>query len=331
MKKINTDNIPSRIFLRKFFRAACAFALTLSLLPLTSPCLTAHAADVTDQPESFNQTTSDDKDKSDSSKKKKTKERKEKYSYKKLLKYTGQASSSRKITGINGYKPGKAAKKKLNAAIKSVRRGGRDVSFVVMDVKTMKGVSYNAGRRYYSASAIKGPYVVSAVRKRPYLLKSRRSTINQILKYSDNNAYIGFAKKYGFGSFNSWVKKSGAVYKRTKGNRCYGYFTAKNMAKIWVSNYEYFRTDKTGRKMGKMFQHPAVSAIHSSLGGKYTTRSKAGWIAAGGRFNVTNDAGIVYSKKGSYIIVIMSSVPSDMAKLRPLVRALDYAHNDMVR
>lgn len=248
-----------------------------------------------------------------------------------LQKYCSQAKSGRKFSFIGGAKISAAERRRLKRAVNAVQKGGRSVSFVMIDIRSGRGIAYNAGRKYYSASSIKGPFVVSVVAKKPGVLRSRKGTINKILKYSDNNAYIGFARRYGFSCFNKWVKKSGASYKRTGGNRCYGYFNARNMARIWLSNYSYFNSCGTGKKLGKMFEHPAVSAIHSTLGGKYTTRSKAGWIAAGGRFNVTNDAGIVYAKSGPYVVVLLSSVPSNMGRLKTLVRAVDHAHSQMMK
>lgn len=248
-----------------------------------------------------------------------------------IQKYIGKAKGTKAISGIRGYTPSSSVKKRLKSAIRSVERGGRSVSFVMIDINTMKGVAYNANKKYYSASSIKGPVVVSVVADKPSVLSSRKGTIRSILKYSDNSAYIGFAKRYGFGHFNKWVKKASAKYKRSGGNRCYGYFSAKNMAKIWMQNYDYFNSSSTGRKLGNMFESPAVSAIHSTLKSKYTTRSKAGWIAMGGKHSVTNDSGIVYTKKGNYIISIFSSVPSNMGRLNTLVRALDYTHNQMIK
>ena len=248
-----------------------------------------------------------------------------------IQKYIGKAKGSKSITGIRGYTPSSSAKKRLKSAIRSVERGGRSVSFVMVDINTMQGIAYNANKKYYSASTIKGPLVVSVVADKPSVLSSRKGTIRRILKYSDNSAYISFAKRYGFGHFNKWVKKASAKYKRSGGNRCYGYFSAKNMAKIWMQNYDYFNSSSTGRSLGKMFESPAVSSIRRTLKSKYTTRSKAGWIAMGGRHNVTNDSGIVYTKKGNYIISIFSSVPSSMGRLNTLVKALEYTHNQMLK
>jgi|GEM_PF-3287074 len=249
---------------------------------------------------------------------------------KKLIqKFIGTAKTGRSIAGICGYTPGSKVKSKLNSAIRSIEKSGYSVSFLMIDVNTMQGISYNPNKKYYSASSIKGPYVVSVISKKPSVLSSYKGTIRKILKYSDNDAYIGFAKHFGFGFFNSWVSSSSASYKRSGGNRCYGYFSAKNMAKIWCGNYYYFNSSSVGSRLGKMFESPNVSAIHSTLGSRYTTRSKAGWIAMGGRHSVTNDAGIVYSNDGSYIIVMLSTVPSQMGRLNRLVRAIDYAHADM--
>ena len=324
-----------------FWKKSIATLLTLALLFCTVPPLPVQAQgfalqrSAADENNSGVEKTVTEKAATSKAGAKKTVKKQKKLSVKEKIqivkKKISTAKKGRVLHGINGYKPSSKVTGKLKSAIKSIERSGYNVSFVMMDINTMKGISYNPSRSYYSASTIKGSYLVSAVAKQPSLLKSRYGTFRNILKYSENDSYVGFAQRNGFGCFNSWVKKAGAKYKRTGGNRCYGYFTAKNMAKIWAENYLYFTTNKTGKKLGKLFESPNLSTIHYTLRNKYKTRSKAGWIAMGGKFNVTNDTGIVYSDSGPYIIVILSSVPSNMNRLNGLVRALDYTHGKMVK
>mgnify|MGYP003298578312 CR=1 FL=1 len=48
--------------------------------------------------------------------------------------------------------------------IDKVTKKGYKTGFVVMNLKNLSGFSYNADEKIYSASTIKGPYVVSLVK-----------------------------------------------------------------------------------------------------------------------------------------------------------------------
>ena len=58
--------------------------------------------------------------------------------------------------------------------------------------------------------------------------------------------------------------------------------------------------------------------------------SKPGWFPLDdNNIPATNDAGVVFSDTGAYVLVIMTDISSDLDALRPLVRALDAAHETM--
>ena len=59
----------------------------------------------------------------------------------------------------------------------------------------------------------------------------------------------------------------------------------------------------------------------------------AGWLvfrAVEGRLSASNDAGIVWANNGPYLVAILSSFPSNTARLSDLVWALEAAHNEMI-
>ena len=97
-----------------------------------------------------------------------------------------------------------------------------------------------------------------------------------------------------------------------------------------MRSYEFFESGEFGAQAGSWFEDPAYSLIHSELGDRYVTRSKAGWLVDDDPTHTTTvDGGIVYADNGPYVIVIMSKVPRDIEPLRPLMQALEAAHLTM--
>ena len=76
-----------------------------------------------------------------------------------LIKAIGKAKGSGLKAFGAKYSLNTKAAKKLKAAIKQL--GRYKLSFVMMDLTTGAGISYNPGKVQYSASAIKGPYVAA--------------------------------------------------------------------------------------------------------------------------------------------------------------------------
>lgn len=97
--------------------------------------------------------------------------------------------------------------------------------------------------------------------------------------------------------------------------KCYGFFTGGQENSQWCA---------------QLFTNTLQSSILNTLGGTYTTYSKAGWIGAGGYMTVQNDAGIVMKPDHPYDIVIMSGAYGRLDLLSNLVSALDSAHSELV-
>ena len=70
-----------------------------------------------------------------------------------------------------------------------------------------------------------------------------------------------------------------------------------------------------------IFQNPQISPINKVFSEKFTTRTKAGWLTKN-KTRITNDAGIVYTEKGDYLIVIMTTAPSDFSVVENMAEAI---------
>lgn len=229
------------------------------------------------------------------------------------------------VEGFGGMELTDAQKKKISAALNEM--AGYSVGFILCDINDCRGIVYNPDETYYSASSIKGPYMASVVSMYPECLDTLENEIRQILVYSDNGCYEELRDRYGDAPIEKWAEDAG-----TEISFDYGWdytdYSARTLAKLWMKNYEFFESGDAGSEIAELYEDPDTSAIHSVLGNKYTTRSKAGWIADTS-CQSTVDAGIVYADNGPYILAILTDIPSAVDRLDPLVTVLDSIHQTM--
>ena len=114
-----------------------------------------------------------------------------------ITKGIGKASGSRSVKGFGDYKMSSKVKRNIQKQVNSLRSSGYDVGFLLYDPVTGQGVSYNCDRYFYSASSVKGPYVVSIVSNNSAVLRREYNSISAVLHYSDNGRYSYLWNKYG--------------------------------------------------------------------------------------------------------------------------------------
>lgn len=230
------------------------------------------------------------------------------------------------------YEMGEDVEQALESAVSEIEAEGYDVSFAMVDLTTGQSVSYNIDERYYSASSIKGPYVVSLVRQNPAVLTSDYSTIASILTYSDNDAYKSLWSAYGMDCLSSlWSDAGNGSFAEAKTyGGGYMHYTPRQLVKLWIACEDYFENGEKGTELGKMFEIPYYSCLHRVLGGAYTTRTKGGWYPTKAYIYSSCDAGIIYAGDHPYAVAIMSNIPGVLEKLDGLALAIDQSHNEMV-
>jgi len=249
------------------------------------------------------------------------------------------AVSSRSVTAFGGYAMSSGVASKLKNAVNGIRNRGYDVGFIMMDLGTHKGVSYNCDALFYGASSIKAPYIASVVNKYPGAIVSYAYDITETLFYSWDYNYKQVLYAYGKAPMRTWCAESGARASIAE-SLPWANYSARDLAKMWGRTYQLYQTSSAGEKLGTWCERPNVSTIHATLGGMYRTRSKGGWIDAGGSRNpningggpqycVADDGGIVYARNGTYVVAIMSSTPADHDMLNELTAAIDTAHSEM--
>ena len=208
----------------------------------------------------------------------------------------------------------------LKNRIHKVTSKGYKLGFVVMNLNNLSGFSYNADEKIYSASVIKGPYVTSLVKSDNTILEKEKVRLEAILKRSLNVDYESMRDKYGDKCFVDFSAETGnsLVIDTT---RNFQFMTPRTLAHLWAGSYIFFESGETGESLGKMFESPAISPIHKIFSEKYTTRTKAGWITKN-NIEVTNDAGIVYTDNGDYLVVIMTTAPRDFSVVENMAEGI---------
>lgn len=249
-------------------------------------------------------------------------------SYKTVVNLPSQSGSA--LSTFGSYTMSAGVRNRLNSAISNFTRIGRRVGFYVVDLSNGKGIYYNSNNSFYSASTIKGPYVVSLNENVPGSATVSGGLMRSAIKVSDNNAYLSLRRTYGSGPFTYWVKAAGCSGVNTSRN--YTDLTPRQLAQMWAKSYEYFYSGKPNSTFCRdLFTGTLNSPISNTLKSKCTVYSKAGWIGEGGYYNVQNDGGIVMRNGHPYVVVILSTAYGRLDYMNTLVSAIDAAHEEMIR
>lgn len=219
----------------------------------------------------------------------------------------------------------------VEARIAELEANGTTVCVSLTDLATRRGLWRNTDRIMYPASSIKAVYCI-------YLFETRGDAggqselVERALVNSDNEAYYDLSLTFGFSPWASWLQSHGAP-QTAGGASGYSYpdTTAGEMAAIWEEIYRYGTSDEAGAaELSGYLARTNFSPIAEELRDTYEVWSKPGWYPADANdIAATNDAGIVFSDTGAYVMVIMTDMSSNLEAIKPLVDALDAAHTTM--
>lgn len=245
-----------------------------------------------------------------------------------LVKAIGKAKGSGLKAFGSDYQLKGSAAKKLKAAIRQL--GRYKLSFVMIDLRTGAGISYNPGKVQYCASTIKGPYVAAVNKYRAGSAASAHGTMSSTIKVSSNEGYSSLRHRFGHSPMLKMMTYCGVSSSEMNGGRNYTYMSSRTLAKLWIGTYWYYyrETNDRSAKVRNLHAHPLNSLIDRAL--STPTRTKPGWFPGGG-YNVQNDAGVVLAGDRPYVLAVMSSACGQYGKLSTLVRAIDGVHADMVK
>lgn len=215
----------------------------------------------------------------------------------------------------------------IRAAIDAFSAEGYSTGFLLYDLNNGGGISYHADEFYYSASAIKGPYVAWLVQAYLQAADLLYGTIQNTIQWSSNDDYKDLITSYGYSEFNNWAAGLGCFDIAITGE-WYPAVNAREFAMLWSSIYDYFMSESCDPDIRELYNGTLSSAIYETLGAQYTVYSKGGWIGEGlgTYYNVQNDAGIVMKGEDPYVLVILSDAYGRLDLLDNLVAVLDSAH-----
>lgn len=97
-----------------------------------------------------------------------------------------------------------AAELQIRSAIDAFAAEGYSAGFMLYDLNSGGGISYHADDMYYSASAIKGPYVAWLVESYPQTMDFLFGTIQNAITWSSNDDYEALITSYGY---TEWSRK----------------------------------------------------------------------------------------------------------------------------
>lgn len=214
----------------------------------------------------------------------------------------------------------------INDVIAKYSNTKHSVSFVMMDLATGRALYYNTALSVYSASCIKGPYIVAC------LAAGNDATNDMYLAGhdSDNEAYRRLRKTYGKALFMQWLRSIGVDSAKGMWNYCN--LTSLELARMWLAMYPYILGNESGSASARqILQGSKNSVIEAGPGTTRTVYSKAGWIAPDVRADLHsyNVGGIVMDEY-PYIVAITSDVSGGTNEAQELITLLDIAHEEMI-
>lgn len=255
----------------------------------------------------------------------------------------------------------------VQKAVAAFGEAGYEVGFVVYDLQTQRGMGYNADGGFFSASTVKAPFVAYVVQDEvgegsasldeelfedvvvdgtgimasddvdTYRLEE---VLTNAIEHSDNTGYALLRERFDNGGFEAWCAAAGVDAAAWEGE-WYPYCTPRDLAKLWLSIGSYIAdAGEYSAWCEALFLQTDSSFLRKALGGTGAVLSKPGyeidtpWLDT---ISALNDAGVVLSGNGAYVVAIMSDVDyddeyftDDEYLIVDLASALGDAHNTLL-
>lgn len=214
------------------------------------------------------------------------------------------------------------------------------MGFVVFDLAERRGLGYNVDTSFFSASTVKAPFVASVVQGAVdvgtasmddemterivsegtgimahdgvdrYDLKT---VLAHTLVHSDNTGYALLRERFGAEAFEAWCAQAGVDAVSWNG-AWYPNYSVRDLAELWVSIGSYLvEGEGNAGWLADQLSATSASFLREALGDRARVLSKPGYEMASATVatGALNDAGVVLSEGGAYVIAIMSDADYD--------------------
>ena len=232
--------------------------------------------------------------------------------------------------GINFFNDSSCSQEAYDALLAASNEfwgNGHALGYVMMDLSTGKGICSNIDYTFYGASTVKAPYIMSVMSNvwgfDANAVGEYYDKIHGTLTWSDNVRYLSLREDFGSDIFCDWLGAAGVDESIGEGN--WVYYSPRELGKIWLQMYSDMGKGSGGSLIGWLTGQSEHSAIRMAIDGRCSVCSKPGWTEC-----ATNDAGIVYSEAGGYLLVVMSDAPDWLDALSHVAAALDAVHASML-
>lgn len=251
-------------------------------------------------------------------------------------------------------------------ALEAYAAAGYDVGFVVYDLATQRGVSYNADQGFFSASTVKAPFAAYVVQSEvdgggaslddemfedlvmegtgvmafdDTSVYALRDVLSNAIVHSDNTGYALLRERFDDGGFEAWCASAGVDAGAWEGE-WYPHYSALDLAKLWI-NVGFYLAEGQGLSSwyADLLSQTDSSFLRAALGDRGAVLSKPGFEIDSywGDIGALNDAGVILSDGGVYVAAIMSDADYDSDYLTEdgyliadLASALGGVHDDLL-
>lgn len=219
----------------------------------------------------------------------------------------------------------------VQAALDELEADGSNVAFVMQDLESGRGIRYNDEMRFYSASSIKVA-VCTMIFEENGSGAGYSGAISNALTWSSNDDFSVLVNTFGFQNVSNWLAEHGAPdASEDAAQHLYVDISATEMANIWEEVWRFGTSGEAGsEELTGYLAQTDHSPIGQALRDTCEVWSKPGWYPDDSyNLSASNDAGIVFSDEGDYVLVVLSDIGDNTDALIPLIEALDAAHASM--
>lgn len=254
----------------------------------------------------------------------------------------------------------------VTAALSAFHDAEYDAGFVLYDFATERGLGCNADGTFFAASTVKAPFVsfvLQALVDQGYAALDDEiekdivmegtgimaeddsesydlgTVLFNTIAYSDNTGYALLREHYEDAGFEDWAASVGVDVSVWEGE-WFPYCSPRDMGKLWLNMGAYFLSGSSNAAYCEsLFAQSEASFMRRVLSPQHIVYSKPGYEIDTPFYDMgaLNDAGIVSSDKGDYLMVIMSDADYDdeyftenEPLIMDLITALDVAHDNLL-